>query len=560
MVGCVVAILGGWLITILAPGGFSVLKALLVAAFLFQVPIVAIGFVSSALGFILMRRAVSPLDQVSPPLARVRGEEPITLRVALAMTLRNEEPDRSLQRLETVMASLERTGFGECFDCHVLSDSDEPRAIASEEAFVESWRARAPYGNRLFYRRRARNVGFKGGNVHDFFERHRDSYDVAVMLDADSLMSGSTILRMLRIMQANPRLGIVQTFAVGLPSSSLFARVFQFGHRLAMRCFVVGAAWWQGDCCHFWGHNCAIRVAPFADSCRLPILSGPAPFGGHILCHDQVEGALMRRAGYEVRFLTEESGSWEGNPPTLPDFIKRNDRWCLGNLQNLRLLLLPRFETASRFHLAYMAQKFFGSATVAAFAALAAMAAAAAPATPVFPARSALALYGVWLFLLFSPRLFGLLDALLRAPRRFGGRLRLLFSGGVEILFSFFLMPVSMFAAAAGMVALLFARTVSWDSQRRDGHRLSWRGAAKGFWPPTVYGLALLILLASVSPSAVLWFLPLLLGLLCAIPFAVVTSSPTLGAAAARIRLCGTPEEYATPPEIDAVRSLLSLV
>jgi len=558
LVAAIVVGLGSWLAAVLAAGGFGALDALLVVLFVCQVPVIAIGFVNALIGFILMRRAGPWLDAVSPPLARVDGDAPVTLRVALAMTIRNENPDRSLRHLETIMASLERTGLGGGFDCHVLSDSDDPAAIAAEARFLDAWRARAPYGNRLFYRRRERNVGFKGGNVHAFFEQHRDVYDVAVMLDTDSLMAGPTILRMVRTMQANPRLGILQTFAVGLPSGSVFARIFQFGHRLGMRCFVVGAAWWQGECCHFWGHNCAIRVVPFADSCRLPLLPGPPPLGGHILCHDQVEGALMRRAGYEVRFLTEETESWEGNPPTLPDFVKRNSRWCLGNLQNLRLLFLPGLRPASRFHLAYMAHKFFAGALIVGFLAVAAIAAASAPAERSLPMASALALYAVWLGLFFAPRLFGLVDALLRAPARYGGGAWLVAGGATEILFNFLLLPVSMFAATQSMIALLFAHTVSWEGQLRDGHRLSWRGAARDFWPPTAFGAGLLALLSVTAPDAVPWFLPMLVGLILAIPFAVLSSMSAIGAAAARLRLCGTPEEFATPPEIAAVLPLLA--
>ena len=558
LVVAIVTVLVGWLAAILEANGFGILDALLVAAFLIQVPTIAIAFANALIGFILVRWTPTPLALVSPPMARAGDSGRIILRTAIAMTMRNEDPARSLKHLETVMASLERTGFGECFDCHVLSDSDEAAAIAAEETFIDAWRTRAPYGNRLFYRRRDRNIGFKGGNVHDFCEHHSRDYDLAVMLDTDSLMAGTTILRMVRIMQANPWLGILQTFAVGLPSGSLFTRIFQFGHRHGMRCFVFGAAWWQGECCQFWGHNCAIRVAPFAESCKLPILSGGPPLGGHIICHDQIEAALMRRAGYEVRFLPEETGSWEGNPPTLPDFIKRNGRWCLGNLQNLRLLFLPGLRLVSRFHLAYMAQKFFGGAMVPIFATLAAVAAATWPDGRVFPAHAALALYLTWLVVYFSPRIFGVLDALLRARSHYGGTAQLVTGGIVEILFNFLLLPVAMFAAAHCMIALIFARTVTWEGQRRDGYRLSWTSAGKAFWQPTVFGAALLGILYVAVPGAIPWFVPFLMGLILAIPFAVFSSMPAIGAVAARWKLCGIPEEITGAPEINAVMPLLS--
>ena len=38
-------------------------------------------------------------------------------------------------------------------------------------------------------------------------------------------------------------------------------------------------------------------------------------------------------AGYEVRVLPDERGSWEENPPTVLEFSPRDLRWCQGNMQ-----------------------------------------------------------------------------------------------------------------------------------------------------------------------------------------------------------------------------------
>src|SRR5690606_37605940 len=110
-------------------------------------------------------------------------------------------------------------------------------------------------------------------------------------------------------------------------------------------------AWWQGDCGPYWGHNAMLRIAPFMRHCRLPVLPGAPPLGGRILSHDQVEATFMRRAGWEVRVLPEESGSFEENPPTLPDFIKRDLRWCQGNWQYLRLVGQPGLHAMGRLQL-----------------------------------------------------------------------------------------------------------------------------------------------------------------------------------------------------------------
>jgi membrane glycosyltransferase len=550
--------LGGWLAMILATDGFGLVDLALVIAFLVYAPWHALGFWNALLGFALIHGARDMLAQVIPPVRRARDDEPVTVRTAIVMTVRNEPPDRPLAHLRAIVASIAETGCADRFDVYVLSDTTEPAVIAAEENAIAAWRAAHSGPTGLIYRRRPTNTGFKGGNVHEFCEQHVDDYELMVPLDADSLMTGAMIVRMVRIMQANPRLGILQSLAVGLPAASVFGRVFQFGHRHGMRTFVVGAGWWQGERCQFWGHNAAVRLRPFTEDCRLPLLSGGPPLGGPIICHDQVEAALMHRAGYEVRLLPEEGGSYEGNPPALPDFIQRNSRWCQGNIQNLRLFNLPGISLMSRFHLAFMAQKFIGAAAVVLFVALAAVAAVSWRADVAFPAGSALALYAVWTVMYLVPKLAGVADALLRERKRYGGVVRLLVGALIEILFNTLVVPVSMVASAGSLIALALGRTVSWNGQQRDGYRLSWLGALRSLWAPTLFGLALLALLALGAPGAILWFLPFLAGLILAVPTAIVTASPLLGAGAARWRLCGTPEEFAPPPEVAAILPLLA--
>ena len=164
-------------------------------------------------------------------------------------------------------------------------------------------------------------------------------------------MAGREIVRMVRIMEAAPKLGILQSLMVGTPSESAFARILQFGMRHGMRSFTMGSAWWQADCGPFWGHNALVRVKPFADHCDLPVLPGNPPLGGYVLSHDQVEAAMMRAADYEVRVMPVEAESWEDNPPTLLDFLKRDMRWCQGNMQYFQLLSLPNLKFTSQIQL-----------------------------------------------------------------------------------------------------------------------------------------------------------------------------------------------------------------
>jgi membrane glycosyltransferase len=545
--------MGVWLATILAADGFGFLDVLMLAAFLVAAPWFVIGFWNAAIGFAILQFARDPNRVVLPLALKARTDDPVAVRVAVLVTVRNEDPKRAFRRLRTVKASLDATGFGDQFDYFVLSDSSEPEVIAAEQAAFEAWRAEFSDPDRLVYRRRESNSGFKAGNLRDFCERWGKNYEIMVPLDADSLMTGAAILRLVHIMQANPQLGILQSLVVGMPSPSFFARVFQFGMRHGMRSFTAGSAWWHADCGPFWGHNAAVRIAPFADYCRLPELSGRPPFGGPIMSHDQIEAVLMRRAGFEVRVLTEEGGSYEENPPALPDFARRDLRWCQGNLQYLRLVGLPALFPTSRMQIAFAIQMFLVSPAILLFVILAALAAALLPPGAAFPAGSTFAFYLAFVAMYLSPKFFGMADALLRARPRYGGALRILIGGIAETVFTFLLVPVSMFNQTLFMTGLVFGRKTGWEVQQRDGYRVPWADAARGLWPATLFGLLVIAFLAFMAPAAIPWFLPFLGGLVLSIPFAVLTSLPEVGAAAVHWRLCAIPEEFETPAEISAL-------
>ena len=203
-------------------------------------------------------------------------------------------------------------GVAHLFHVYLLSDTSDPGIVAAEEvcfdAFAAEWRDAVP----VTYRRRAVNTAFKSGNIRDFCDRWGSDHELAITLDADSFMAAEPVLRLVRIMQANPTLGLLQTLIVGLRSVSAFARIFQFGMRLGMRSFTLGGAWWQGDCGPYWGHNAILRLEPFVAHCRMPVLPQRGPLGGHLLSHDQIEAVLMRRAGYEVR--VRRSRNQRGEP------------------------------------------------------------------------------------------------------------------------------------------------------------------------------------------------------------------------------------------------------
>ncbi|MFD2261384.1 glucans biosynthesis glucosyltransferase MdoH [Lacibacterium aquatile] len=532
---------------LLSVNGWNWAEMGLLVCFLLSAPWTILGFWNALIGFLLLRLTRNPAAIVNPALARASEADPILARTALLMCIRHEDVAPVARRIALMRADLEASGHGRAFHIHLLSDSSDPASIEAEEAAIAALRAADPFPQEIHYRRRTDNAGYKAGNIREFCERAGADYDFMVTLDADSLMSAPALLRLVRVCQANPQLGILQTLAVGLPSDSFFARLFQFGMRQGMRTYTMGSAWWQGDCGPYWGHNALIRIAPFRDHCHLPILPGKPPLGGRILSHDQVEAALMRRAGFEVRVLPEEGGSYEENPPALPDFITRDLRWCQGNMQYFRLLGMKGLLPASRIQLFLAVMMYIGAPAWIIFILLGAVQPfLPQTGTEVFPVELGLTLFGLMFGMSLSPKLLGVLDLLLQARerRRYGGILRITAGALLEFISMTLLAPSVALAETLFMAGLPFGRAVIWSSQRRSGYAVSWSAAAKGLWPQFALAAGLLAILWHGAPGALPWAAPLLVGLFGAIPITVLTASPAFGRWASRWRICAIPEEF----------------
>ena len=552
-----VGLLAAQLVSILAAGRFGLVETIMVVAFVIKASWVVLFFWHAVFGFVLLHRVGEPIGVVNPSARREQDTQPVVHRVAIAMTVRNENPTAVVARLKVMKAGLDATGFGDCFDYFLLSDSSLPQVIEAEERAVRSW-SREAFAGRIVYRRRGSNVGFKGGNVGEFCERWGASYELMVLLDADSLMTADAVLRLVRIMQAEPRLGILQSLIVGIRSLSLFARVFEFGHRHTMRSSIAGAVWWQGDRGQYRGHNAVIRIAPFAECYRLAEVADRHRVKRTKRCHDQLEAAYLHSAGFAVRELAEEGGSYEELPPTLLDFTTRYNRWMQGDFENLRFLCLPGLKMMDRYHLAAVAHRFLGWPAIVLFVALAAIKAASWPANAPFPVvPSVLALYLLYFGMYFTPKALGIMDALLSRPDRYGGAARLLLGGIADVAVTVLFIPIAMVAGTLFMIGLVIGAVPPWETPRREAHRLTWATALSSLWPQTAFGLALLGFLAFRAAGAIPWFLPFLTGLILAVPFAVLSTSPTLGEWAARRKLCANPEEIEVPGEIRQLAAVL---
>ena len=534
----------------LAPGGFDIIDITLLALFAVTLPWMVAGFWNAVIGFLIVRLAADPIAAVMPAAARIRGDEPVTMSTAILLCIRNESPERMIRNLEPMLAGLDVAGCGERFNLYVLSDTSDAKIAGDEEAcfaaFTSRWRGRVA----ITYRRRTVNTGYKAGNIREFCERWGGKHDFAVTLDADSFMTADAVLRLVRIMQADPKLGILQGLIVGLPSTSAFARVFQFGMRLGMRSYTIGSAWWQGDCGPYWGHNAVLRLKPFIAHCALPVLSRNGTEDRHILSHDQIEAVLMRAAGYDVRVLPQEDLGWEENPPTLLEFIRRDLRWCQGNMQYWRFLSLPGLKPVSRYQLALAILMFIGSPAWIGLLVLGTLALAFSDTPASFiRADAGMALLVCVLVMWFSPKIASAIDILLRPElrRAFGGTGLFIINYVIETVYSILLCPILWFGHTIFLTGLLFGREIGWIGQTRDDHAVPFTQALHNLWPHTLLGCAALGLLAVTQPAAIPYALLLAAGPALAIPFAMMTAWPLLGSFAARVGIGRLPEETARP-------------
>ncbi len=517
----------------LAPGGWTVAKAIMLVSGLAAAPWVGFCAANGLIGFtvLLPRPAV-------PPVIEARGVLP---RTAIAITVRNEDMARVLAPVRRLLDGLDAAGTGNTFAVFVLSDTNDAAAAVIEEHAAAMFKAQDRAPERVHYRRRRDNSGFKAGNIMDFLDHHADGFELMIVLDADSDMTAQAVLRLVTAMRDDPKLGIVQHLTVGLPASSAFPRLFQFGMRAGMRTWATALDWWQGDECVYWGHNAAVRIAPFRDHCRLPKL----PDGGDILSHDQVEAAMLRGAGWKIRLLAEEDGSFEANPPALPEFMRRELRWMAGNFEYRHLLRMPGLRPMGRWQL-IQAILLFGCTPFYLIFLFAAAWAAASDTVSPFPAGPALVLTLLWTGGLYAPKLLGYLEVLLSADKRirYGGARRMLAGMALETVFILLMDAINTWAKTIATARIVLGMRGSWTPQNRGDRGVSWSEAARLLWPQSVAGAVVFACFAKAGWLAVVWAAPLAGGMLMAIPFCVITSDPKAGAWLRTRRLAAIPEEF----------------
>ena len=526
---------------------------------------VSIGFWTATIGFFLLwRRDRFSITESDP---EPTNELPEGARTAVLMPICEEPVERIIAGLKATYRSVERTGCLDRFDFFILSDSASPATIArEEEAWFDCCREIGGFG-RIFYRRRRVRIERKSGNIADFCRRWGHSYRYMVCLDADSVMAGESLVRLVRLMERNPNAGMIQTAPVAVNRKSMFARIQQFASRLYGPMFAAGLHYWQLGDGQYWGHNAIIRVAPFMEFCALPRLPGRPPLGGEILSHDFVEAALMGRAGWGMWLAYDLGGSYEETPSTLLEEMKRDRRWCQGNLQHVRLVRIRGFVGAHRALflngvLSYVSALlwFFFLTFSTAEAVWQAVRSvdyfpsgrSLFPEWPIWRPDWMYSLLAVTFAILFLPKILAALVVLIRGERRrsFGGTIRLLCSVMIEIVASALFAPVRMAFHTRFVITNLLGRTVAWKSQPREDAETTWREAMRHHGLDTIIATVWAIGVHSLNPDYFWWLIPIVGALIVSIPVSVLASRAGIGERARRLGLLLIPEEKKPPIEL----------
>ena len=497
-------------------------------------------------------------------------------RTAIVMPICNEHVATVFAGLRASFESLRATGEIERFDFFVLSDTNQPDARAAEQA---AWSdlvgalgldaPGTPEHGRVHYRWRQHRSKRKAGNVADFCRRWGRDYRYMIVLDADSVMSGDCLTTLVRMMESQPDVGLIQTAPRACGHDTLHARAQQFGSRVYGPLFTAGMRFWQLGESHYWGHNAILRVEPFMRHCALAPIKGRGSLSGDIMSHDFVEAALMRRAGWKVWIAHELEGSYEQVPPNLIAEVQRDRRWCHGNLQNSRLMFEPGLHPVHRSVFLTGVLAYLSAPLWLGFLLLSTLLFATHveiphyflepfqlfPMWPTSDLKLMLTLFGFTAMLLLVPKALALGVVIVQGQgKHYGGVARLLLGGLLEFLYSTLLAPVRMLFHSQFVLAALTGWRLDWKSPPREGDATPWREAWRRHGWHTVLALCWLVALLIGGPGFPWWLSPILLGLLLSVPLSVWSSRTGPGRWLRSRRVLLIPEEVQPPAVLEAAR------
>lgn len=515
---------------------------------------VVTGFMTAMMGFYVM--LFGDAHSLSAKKAQHHTLKDTT-RTAIIMPICNEDVRTVFAGLRATCESVALTGHVKAFDVFVLSDSNDKAIIQAERAAWEDLRSQlAGHPDQpqieVYYRLRKRRTDRKAGNVADFCRRWGKDYSYMVVLDADSVMSGDCLVSMVKLMEANPKAGIIQTATQAIGHVTLHARAQQFASRVTGRLFTLGMQFWQMGESHYWGHNAIIRIEPFMQHCALAHIKGTGGMSGSIMSHDFVEAALMRRAGFHVWLVADLVGSYEQQPPDLLAELQRDRRWCQGNLQNSRLIAEPGIHPVHRSMFGTGAMAYLSAPLWLCFLTLGtALWLSGSPMIDWAIINAPGELLSLWtwtLCMLFLPRILGVAAIFLnRQQASYGGGFSLLRSALLETLIAMLQAPIRMLAHSLFVVVALTGLKLEWKSPPREATSVPWSHALSQLAPMSGVIALLAVGIAMIDARALVWLLPVGLPLLLSIPMTVITSRTGVGKALLAQNYLLIPEETKSP-------------
>jgi len=540
------------MIAVVSVGGVSVLQWAMVALFAVTFGWIALTAAAAVAGVLFggVRKRAKPGNSIEQ-------------RTALVMPIYNEDPAGTFAALQAMAeALLERDAVGG-FEIFVLSDTNNPDIYVKETAAYHVLREKLGDRLRVWYRRRSDNVGRKVGNLQEFITHWGGRYDFMIVLDADSILAPETLVTLAHEMAADPNLALLQTSPRLAGGRTLYARLQQFAGRVYGPIVARGITAWQGDDGNYWGHNAIIRVRAFAAAAGLPVLPGKKPFGGAILSHDFVEAALLRRAGWAVRMLPTEGGTWEDSPPSLLDSAARDRRWAQGNIQHLAVMLSKGFTWANRTHMgigvmSYLASPLWFALIVVGLGTAGHIATvqfeyftdelSLFPRWPLFDSERMIRLFVIAMLTLLAPKILGVLRAFFdRELLRTVNPLRVVLGAVAETILSALYAPIMMMMQMRQISEIFVGQDSGWATQSRKHSRTPWAMLLRRHWLQTLAGVIVSGVLVYVSPPLFLWMSPALVGLVCALPLSAASGSVTLARVTRFLGLLTVPEELAVP-------------
>jgi membrane glycosyltransferase len=553
--------------------GWSTARTVLLVLFVILFLFAAIGCVHGVFGFFL--RTFGDARRITN-LKKYRDQKIDGISTAIVFPVYNENVVRVYEGLRATYESLARAGHLERFDFFILSDSTDPdKWIEEERRWYDLIRELDALG-KIYYRRRLVNEARKSGNVRDFLNTWGRRYRYFICCDADSVMRGETLVDLVKLMEAHPTAGMIQTVPALVNAESLFGRIQQFANRLYAPIFIAGLNFWALDLGNYWGHNAIIRTEPFMQCCDLPQLPGHKPFGGQILSHDFVEAALLLRENWEVWFAYDLEGSYEEAPQALIENAQRERRWCQGNLQHTLVVFAKGLRGVSRMHLIlgicgylagplwlaflltfnwiYWYQKYTGLSDI--------------PVQSFNPYLSglsgtahALLIFIICMVVIMLPKFLALIDLARDWPRRksFGGLARTAGAVVGETVFSTLHAPLLMLWHTRFVITNVLGISVGWATQKRSADGTDWLYAAQRHWGHVLIGVLWGVFMWRLDPVLFWWFTPVLTGMALSIPLSVLTSRRSLGAHARRLGFFLTPEETKPPVELVSLRAQLRI-